>query len=457
MSRAVMGVSTVHQQGEMKRMIRWLPIIAVEIYLLFTLALYIWGPWDFQTINPTESYILLFMYQLALFLGYFVAMKTVRFRPARSYRTKESLIRIVEILSVINMFFLVMNLTRDLGLKYISVPAIVDRFINGISNPAKVYFMKFEVTDVSKIFLGRIGTIMNFCWSIVSYSIIPLNCLLFSCYKKDGKCIALLNILLSATRYIAIGTNKGIFDIVIFSLTACLISYFRKNRYTFNMSKLLKTVFIFVLLLLPALFFFNKAIGTRGIGHNWSTPGYAIGGKVFLDRESVIFDILPEGLIGICVLLTTYIAQGYYGFAATTAVKWTPMFGLGNSMFLVDQLNLNEYTLQYKAQQLYGWDSRVQWHTIYSWLANDVSVYGVILVMFLIGFVFAIVYAESILYDNPISELLCCFFMILFFFIPANNQMANGMSQFMSFYFAILVWLLCRSRYFKLKIGNHIL
>lgn len=41
MSRAVMGVSTVHQQDEMKRMIRWLPIIAVEIYLLFTLALYI--------------------------------------------------------------------------------------------------------------------------------------------------------------------------------------------------------------------------------------------------------------------------------------------------------------------------------------------------------------------------------------------------------------------------------
>lgn len=437
----------------MKRTIKWLPIVVIEGYLLFVLLLYIFGPWDFKTVNPLETYCLLISYQLAIFLGYFIAMECVFPKHPRSYSTRFSIVKLVEFFTIISIIFGFIILARELGLKTFSITEIYERFIVGLHNPAKVYRMKHGL-QVDNIFLGRFGTLLVLLWSPLSYSIIPLNCLLFNKFKWYWKIIVLFNIFLSVIRYIAIGTNKGIFDIAIFVISAYFISLFQKVNKSTKKIKWAQVVIWFFVILIPALLFFNKAIGSRGIGTAWKLPGYALGGQVYLDPNSFIFKYFPDGLIGFFVLLSGYLCQGYYGFSMTTALSWTPMFGLGNSMFLVEQLHLEQLTYQYKVQEQFGWDARVQWHSIYSWLANDVGIYGIIIIMFLLGFIIAVLYKESIIFDNPLAELLFSFFLIVIFFIPANNQIVQGMVSFSSFWFALFIWFLCKNYSFSICINK---
>lgn len=435
----------------MRKSIKWLPIILIETYLLFTLLLYRYGPWQFETGQPVQTYTLLVLYQFALFLGYFVAMRCSFPHGALSYKNRSSIIKIVKVLTIVNILFGLMVLTRDLGLKSFSLSSIYERFVMGIRNPAQVYSMKFG-TQVEDIFLGKVGTILIVLWSPVFYSVIPLSCLLFKKFNLRWKVMAIMNIIILIVRYVATGTNKGIFDIVIFFIAVCFINFFQKVNTREKKIRIVRVIAVFLLMLIPALLFFNKAIGSRGIGSAWKEPWYALGGQIYLNKESLVFKYLPDGLISFIVLLSSYLCQGYYGFSLISSVNWTPMFGLGNSMFLVEQLNLKELTYQYKVQTEFGWDARVQWHSIYSWLANDFGIYGVILIMFLIGFLFAILYKESILFDNPVSELLLVFFLILFFYIPANNQIVQGLEAFSSFYFAILLWFLCKNHKFVLRL-----
>ena len=113
------------------------------------------------------------------------------------------------------------------------------------------------------------------------------------------------------------------------------------------------------------------------------------------------------------ILLSSYLCQGYYGLSLSMEVESTPMLGFGNSIFLVDQISqkydINKYTLQKKVENKYGWNSRVQWFSMYSWIANDVGFIGVSLYMFLLGLFFALVYKDSIVNDNIIAKVLFSF------------------------------------------------
>ena len=46
------------------------PIIVVQVYLWFTVALFAWGPWDWRIDNPTALYGYLTLAHIALLLGY---------------------------------------------------------------------------------------------------------------------------------------------------------------------------------------------------------------------------------------------------------------------------------------------------------------------------------------------------------------------------------------------------
>ena len=149
------------------------------------------------------------------------------------------------------------------------------------------------------------------------------------------------------------------------------------------------------------------------------------------------------------ISLSAYLTQGYYAFSLCTLVPWKPMFGVGSSMWLVNIItehfaDIEQMTYQYRIQEVFGWDSKVQWASMYTWFANDVSIYGVVLVMFVIGYLLALTYRDSLTSDNPFAKLLVIYFAIMCIFMPCNNQIFQSTYTLFAFFTALIGWIITR-------------
>lgn len=444
----------------LKRKIRYLPILFLEIYLTLTMYLLLFGPWNFELHNSFYTIVLLLLYQISLMIGYLMTINT--YVPKATQISFDIRIeQIVMFVSILNIALLLLNLIRSLGLS--GLTGIISRIVFGLSNPGAAYNMKFDVTS-SNVFLGKIGTLIFVIASPISYSVIPLNMIFFKKLPRRGKCIALCNIILSSLIYVSTGTNKGIFDIVICLAVVLAVSKFKKYNDEIdnlrNASKKMRKMFISVCLLgIFALLTFNKMLSSRGMGTQWISSGYAVGGVAMLRRDSFWVQRLPYGLSRFFAMLSSYLCQGYYAFSLSTEIEWIPMFGLGSNKWVLDQLyesnvGLIENTFQYRIEQLFGWNRDVQWHSLYTWLANDYGHLGVIFVMFLLGAALAATYKESIINGSTISKLMLCYLFIILIYIPANNQIFQTMESMASFIVVFFIWLFFRGKQLKLYFGE---
>ena len=92
----------------------------------------------------------------------------------------------------------------------------------------------------------------------------------------------------------------------------------------------------------------------------------------------------------------------------------------------------------------YGWDSVGLWSSIYPWIASDVSFSGTILVVFLVGRLFALSWLDTLSGHNPFAVVMFSILAIVLFYFPANNQMLQSGEGFTAFWGILLLWL--RSR-----------
>lgn len=429
--------------------IKAIPIIFIQIYLTFTVLLFVFGPWNFKLKNYPMLITLLIIYQGFMFIGYFVGINTIKLKNKTFDIDYCKILKLVKPLIIIYILVMTLDITRSLGLQSISIKGIIEKFMIGLNEPSTAYYAKAQINE-SNVYLGKIGTIIISIFSIVSYGMIPIIINYYKTFTMKWKLISLFAILLQVVKYVGTGTNKGIFDIFIFFMVYLLINNMQnrigniKNKkikkLKTNNKKMYLIIFICLIILLST---FTKFIGSRSFGANLS-QNTTIGGIVTLkEDEQNIVNHMPNGLKKPTILLSSYLCQGYYGLGLSLDIDEKDyMMGVGNSLFLVDQLDLNEYTLQKKVEDKFGWDSRVQWFSMYSWIANDLGFLGVALFMFLFGMFTAITYKDSILNNDILSKILFNFCIIQVLFIPANSQMTSNINSTLSFTFFFLIWVL---------------
>ncbi|MEG0293028.1 hypothetical protein [Enterococcus sp.] len=433
------------------------PLLFIEFYLSLTVLLLIIGPWDFEITNPVKLYGSLFVYQILLAVGYFIAMKYINVKKNVAFCNEVKNIKLIKILMPIYFVILLIDITRSFGLSSISLTGIIERLIYGIQNPALSYYAKFDVTQ-SNIFLGKFGTILMFIGSPISYLLLSLLILYFKKFNLKYKIFTVIIISMYLIRYIATGTNKGVFDIIIILISVVFLSVLQKkneekveNDFLRKNTKKYVTI---LLLFIAAATFFNYMIGSRSFGVNFSKDT-KIGEMVPLKEKSLLLDVLPDPLDKPAVLLSSYLTQGYYGLSLAMQVPVTPMFGVGSSMFLVDQISeridIDKFTVQKKAEKKFGWNSRVQWSSMYSWIANDVGFIGVGIFMAVLGMAFGLVYKDIMVNNNLIAKVLFTFLMIQFFFVPANNQLTVNMNSYSSTVFTVFLWIISKKGLFITK------
>lgn len=465
-----------------------LPIRLSVIYLIFSVFIYIVCPFQWVTYKPVLFYTLLTLYIAALWFGYRLGLMS-RINDKTSWQESytELLIKIVSPLVVVNFILYVVNIFRDYGFATFDFIGLFKQMWVGIQNPGYGYQLRLHriaTLHGADIMGGTAVSLLNYLWAFVKYPIILASMLYFKKLKPYAKVFAILYLAATVLFYMSIGTNIDILGVFLFLELPAILSAFThwKNK-TLNKKRVIQLIASLLAGVLLIFSYFTWMMVSRGGINRYDDPSYNVGGITIdigqnkptepsateptVPEETSPDVTVPDATVPVqkpssptqnknslvppivmkfWVSFSSYFTQGYYGMSQALTLPWVPMYGVGNSMFLVDLItdhftDIDQYTYQVRMEPM-GWDSDIQWHSMYSWLANDVSFYGVVIVMLLIGILFGAMFKDAITSGNPFAKMSIFYFMLMLIFIPCNNQLAQRADTLFSFILLIILWIL---------------
>jgi hypothetical protein len=413
------------------------PQIVMQTYLFITLFVFQFGPIDYNINNPILFWSLIFVYHLSLFSGYYFACLV-----GNKSNFKKKLVSINSSLSLrwfyIILFLSISNLIlvhSGFIIDFIGGPNLIERIIDAGLKPGENYSDKMELALDARG--NKLFNIFLFFIAFSQILIIPLIIFNWRLIDYKLKFISIFVSMLPMLISLINGQNKGLFDFfILYTVSIVIVFLYEKyNRVEAQLRNPRSLYILPILSLVIFLTFFGTTISQRG-GDLTYIERVDRANNIVVNKESAV--LASENFYYYTYAwLTSYVVQGYYGFSLSLEKKFDTNYGFGHSIFLTRNVeailntDMQARTFQRKIDTL--WDENAQWHSFYSYLANDFNFPGVSLILFLLSFTFARVWIIFINTGNIFAGSLICIFTILIIFIPANNQIfgfLHGLSAF---------------------------
>ncbi len=436
----------------------YLPLILVEAYLLFTILLYQFGPLDWKTENKTMFWLFLLAYHAAFIVGYVISIQKIQVKKSSwdleqiGHKTYRALIWAFILICVVCACIEYKNITHASSYIPYELPG---NFWNGLINPGEQYYNKF-VSD--EYVSNKLVTIFSALFSFIFVSMIPFLVVSWKRVSSWQKLSFLILIFFRVVVYVSVGTNKGIFD-TMFNFVGIILILSALNKYQHTDEHIEKKTLIKVSLLTLGFVIFSFSYFTISISSRVESPvDYAISGtgEVIVEPSEEVEEGEQDGFFKrMYYSVSNYLTQGYYGMSLALDEEFTTTYGIGHSQFLKSNfkslfgIDVQDRTYQHKITK--QWDENGHWHSFYSYIANDVSFYGVIPVMLVLGLYFGCICKDVIMNNSLIGKMLLPLFMIMFMYMPANNQVFTAMATFTAFFELTFLWFLSKSRWIKGK------
>jgi hypothetical protein len=193
----------------------------------------------------------------------------------------------------------------------------------------------------------------------------------------------------------------------------------------------------------------------------WFTTSRSENADRYYDPAARIFAYeqkdLPRPIEDAILLGSSYMSQGYYGLSLCLDAPFVCTYGVGNAPWLsvvtdriigIRTLEVSSYPDRIEDT---GWDVGSRWHTIYPWIASDVSFYGTVVVIFLIGRLFGLVWIDCLNADNPLAVGLFSFVILIIAYFPANNQVMQFPEQSSGFLGVLCMWFVSRWKWNRVR------
>ena len=407
-----------------------IPINIVTIFQLVTMLLFFFGPIKRVLLNPELDFIYLILVILSLRIGFMsVAYKKDIFSrstwPTRKKEIASSPNDDRKVRLSFDIILVVYFLTSLLMLYSRTGSFLLD--FSSFNDLGQVYYSRGESWNVA---LERIVFIL----APVTTMFIPFGMINFAKIKITRKVLFVLALAFRVLVDLVQGVNKSFADIIIFVLIFAIFLICKKSIQDENKtSKMIIRFFIFMIIIGILFAVFLSVFSVNILSRTSYDPnGYSSGTLYFI----------------------SYLTEGYQAVDYSLTQPFTSTFGLGNSLYLLQAINSNfllERTYLFKNQVSYGWNWLVNWSTLYVWIANDVSMIGVIPIMFLIGRLFAKTWKQSLFEGNLSSLIVAGLMFQLCIYSSANNQIVQLQSGFVGTWFWLAFWFLFKQLGIRLK------
>lgn len=409
------------------------PIVLVQLYLLLTILLFRYGPWQYVNKSSNEVLGFALLYQVALLAGYLVAHALYR-RPVPVATDVRQLI----------FLSLLANFLMFLPTSFARTGQLLPNVIGGLLDPGNAYSQSIEYRSTGA---GAAIEYLRILLGPLLYAYFPLAVFYWRFLSFRLRALTLVQVLLTVVLFVAMGTNKAIGDYAILLplllLTATAAGYF---RVTLRRGVL---ALVAVALLSVAFSSFFTATMTSREG-SYIATGYFPPGNTRVDADNALLRLTPPGARTLVVGLSSYVTQGYFAMGLALREPFVPLYGLGTSPFVLRQYETltgaqDLDTLTYPARiEKYGWLQERYWSSFYVWLASDLSFWGIPLFCFVLGLVLYTTWRDATESRQPWAVVLLSLNFIVLLYFSSNNQIGQSGESLWSYVVVFLVWLTTR-------------
>jgi hypothetical protein len=415
--------------------LRLLPGLFFVVYLTLTVLLFAFGPWPWPVQDGTLLYGFLAAAHLALLIGYLSAASG----EPRGYSALLTPRRLLPISLLANLLLLGPTVAARTGSFLPDVAA-------GIANPGAAYNLSVTWREGGPLLIVEYVRILLAPLLAVG---VPLTIYYWRALRPWSRLLGLLTILGAVATYVAMGTNKAIADLILVLPWLVLASHVAGFRRLRRRHVVAAGAGLLIAFLLFFAFFTAGQLTRRGSG---AQHGYFSAAQIFADQRHPLVGWLPDEPRAGALALIMYVTHGYYAVYLSLQEPFIPMFGVGNSFFLqrnaarvldAPQIQTLPYPMRIEYQ---GWDAMGLWSTIYPWLASDLSFPGVLLLVFLIGRLYAQSWLDALGGSNPFAVVTFGMLTLMLSYFPANNQIGQDGEALVAFLVILTCWRLTRSR-----------
>jgi hypothetical protein len=412
---------------------KYLPLFAIECYLILTLLILYFGPVEFRLRNQVLFIALMVLYHGAFIFGYLVAV-LVEKKSAR--RLKIEFSSKYFYVALFFAFIGVLGAYNNLMLSDSIIPYnFFSDLLKGASEPGLVYSDRMVNIGQGVTSESRVFNIISIFFSFFKLLFIFIFVYHWGRLDVVKKIISIIYSFLFVSSGIASGTNSVIFIFSLFLIFSLFVVL-----YIGGCRHMQRLIFISALLFLFPVAFFGNIMSQRGGGFEYfaqTSPLNDISGPLqYGDGQYFsIFDFLYYSF----VWLDYYLVQGYYGFSLILNLDHHWTYGFGNSFFLQRQfllitgIDVNPLTFQHRISSV--WDESAQWHSFYGQFANDFGLIGLIALMFALGYFLAKTWMFALYKNSFYAAALVPIYMLMFVFFPANNQVFSYIDTLSYFIF----------------------
>lgn len=411
------------------------PLFGVLLYLVSSMLLFWFGPIKWPIENPVALALFQVLVILFIILGYF------SFSARRRKMQLELSFRNLFYIGVIFTIALQIPLTLTYTNKF-----PWDAFSVIFNQRATYEEMLQQVADLNgvRFFVPLFRTLaMPFFYASLAYGILH-----FSKLSQMQRLMLIILIMCPIDLSTLRGTDKEIFDISIICSGLGLISFWRSHlnpqgHFQFSAHAIRRTMALLLFISIVLFITFTA----RKYERMGSTDLFCFSeGLVCADYSGIISSSLPDFLKFGLSMATFYLTNGYYGLSLALSLPYEFSYGVGHSsalLSLVERFSetntIFDLTLISRVSQE-GWDYRYYWSTFFTWVASDVGFFGSLIVIGIIARWFRQAWIDAVYAKNDAAAIIFALLCVLFFYLPANNQITQTFDSYFSFFIFMCVW-----------------
>lgn len=297
--------------------------------------------------------------------------------------------------------------------------------VQAILNPGEAYKAKFEIAQerLNSQYSSSLGQILVLT-SVFYALFVPLVVTSWVNLPRAVRLLALAAIGFYVVSFLAIGTMKGLGDVVLFVLTGISV-LIAKRRLAAGMVMSRRRTYL-LLSIVGGAFFAYMLVSQVQRAEQFQITESPIVGDV--SQSFVAQQFGHDAAYGFYTILA-YPSHGYAGLAFSLEQPFVFSRGAGSSLAIESYRQQymgggdNRFlTYPFRAEQATGWDAQMFWSTALPWLASDVSFFGVPFLLALLGFVYARLWLAALYGSNPLTVGGLGLMIMFIAFMPANNQ-----------------------------------